>query len=345
MDFAKLNKLKIGDKVAIVSPSFVAPAVWPHVYELGLSRLREVFGLVPVEFTATKKADATNAEKAADLIAAFSDPEIKAVIATLGGDIQVTYIKNLPTAPFKDNPKPFFGFSDNTNFMNFLWQNGIPSYYGGSIFTQHAKNGKMDEYTVEYLNKAYFYDGEFEIFASNIYNDIGLDWTDPENLKKFRQYEPNEGWYWDGGNNAEGITWGGCLETIDELLRHGIKLPELAEFENVILLLETCEEISPAVYVYRVCRALGERGILSRVKGLLVGRPKAWEFGKEKNTVQKAEYKKEQRETINKIFRQYNKTAPIVQNLDFGHTDPQIPFPYGKRVRIDSKNKRIFVRF
>jgi len=345
MNFLKLNKLKKGDKVAIVSPSFVAPAVWPHVYELGLARLRDVFGLVPVEFSATKKRDATETEKMADLIAAYEDPEIKAVITTLGGDHQVVYVKNLPAAPFKNNPKPFFGFSDNTNFMNFLWLNGVPSYYGGSVFTQLAKNGKMDEYTVEYLNNAYFEDGEFEIFASNIYNDIGLDWNDPENLKKFRQYEPNEGWYWDGEKSAEGITWGGCLETIDELLRHDIKLPSLDEFENVILLLETCEEISPANYVYRVCRALGERGILSRVKGLLVGRPKAWEFGKEKNAEEKAEYKKEQRETILKIFRQYNKTAPVVQNLDFGHTDPQIAFPYGRPLRIDRENKQIFASF
>ncbi|MCD5381518.1 MAG: LD-carboxypeptidase, partial [Candidatus Pacebacteria bacterium] len=41
----KLTKLSKGDKVAIVSPSFAAPAVWPHVHELGLKRIREVFEL------------------------------------------------------------------------------------------------------------------------------------------------------------------------------------------------------------------------------------------------------------------------------------------------------------
>ena len=41
----KLSKLKRGDKIAIVSPSFAASAVWPHVHELGLKRLREVFDL------------------------------------------------------------------------------------------------------------------------------------------------------------------------------------------------------------------------------------------------------------------------------------------------------------
>jgi hypothetical protein len=91
----KLIKLKKGEKVAIVSPSFAASAVWPHVHELGLKRLREVLELEPVEYPATAKLDATTEEKSADLIAAFSDPDIKAVISTLGGDIQVTYIKKI----------------------------------------------------------------------------------------------------------------------------------------------------------------------------------------------------------------------------------------------------------
>ena len=72
------------------------------------------------------------------------------------------------------NPKPFFGFSDNTHFQNFLWLNGIHSYYGGALFTQFARQGKMDEYTIDYLKKAFFEEGEFEIKASDIYNDIGL---------------------------------------------------------------------------------------------------------------------------------------------------------------------------
>lgn len=54
----KLNKLQKGDKVAMLSPSFAAPGKWPHVYELGLERLKEIFGLEPVEFLTTKKIGA-----------------------------------------------------------------------------------------------------------------------------------------------------------------------------------------------------------------------------------------------------------------------------------------------
>ena len=345
MNFLKLNKLEKGDKVAILSPSFAAPGTWPHVYELGKKRLEEVFDLEPVEFPTTKKIGASKEERSKDLIDAFENKEIKAVIASLGGDDQVTYIKNLPPVPFINNPKPFFGFSDNTHFVNFLWLHGAPSYYGASLLTQFAMQKRMDAYTIEYLKHALFDEGEFELRASKLYNDIGLGWDDPLNLEKERVYEENEGWYWDGNQDTKGIVWGGCLESIDELLRHGIQIPLLNDFNSIILFTETSEGIPSADYVYRVYRALGERGILARVKAVLVGRPKAWEFNKQNSTEEKSQYRKSQREAIVKAVREYNQSIPIIQNLDCGHTDPQIALPYGRLVRIDSKNKKIFADF
>lgn len=341
----KLTKLKIGDKVAILSPSFAAPGRWPHVYELGLRRLKEVFGLEPVEFPTTKKVGAAKEERAKDLIAAFEDKAIQGVISSLGGDDQITYIKNLPSEPFVNHPKPFFGYSDNTHFMNFLWLNGIPSYYGGALFTQFAEQGRINDYTLKYLKLALFEQGEVGLEPSKEYNDIGLSWDDPENLSKERSYETNEGWVWDGNQNAEAVTWGGCLESIDELLRHGVSIPSLEQFENIALLTETSEEIPTADYVYRVYRALGERGILKRVKTILVGRPKAWEFDKQNSPAQKEEYRKQQRQTILEVVRKYNQSVTVVQNLDFGHTEPQVPIPYGMSVKVDSGNKKIHITF
>lgn len=345
MQFAKLPKLKPGDKVAIVSPSFAAPGKWPHVYELALSRVRDVFGLEPVEFPATSKIGASAEARAKDLIEAYTRPDIKAVIASLGGDDQVTYIKNLPAGPFISNPKPFFGFSDNSHFQNFLWLNGIPSFYGASLFTQFGMQKRMDEFTVKYLRHALFDEGSFELTASPLCNDMGLNWDDPENLNKERVYEPNEGWFWDGEKNAEGISWGGCLESIDEMLRHGIAIPTLEQFDNLVLIAETSEEIPSHDYVRRVYRALGERGILKRVQAVLVGRPKAWEFDKPQTGEEKKQYQIKQRETILQTIRQYNPSIPVIQNLDFGHTDPQIPMPYGKTIAINSGTQTITAEF
>lgn len=340
-----LKKLSKGDKVAVLSPSFAAPGKWPHVYKLGLERIRTVFGLEPVEFPTTRKIGASKEERAADLVTAFERDDIKAVIATLGGNDQITYIKHLPTDSFKNNPKPFFGFSDNTHFENFLWLQGVPSYYGACLFTQFAMQQKMDQFTVDHLNKALFESGEFELKASDTYNDIGLDWNDPTTLNNARSYEPNEGWQWDGTGTAVGTTWGGCLESIDEILRHGVAMPSVDEFNSIILMTETSEEIPSHEYVRRVYRALGERGILTRVRGVMVGRPQAYNFDKQLTVDQKRAYREKQRETIISIVREYNPTVPIVLNVDIGHTNPQIPMPYGGTVRIETTEKKIFATF
>lgn len=341
----KLSKLQKGDRVAIVSPSSAAPAIWPHVHELGLKRIREVFGLEPVEYPATAKHDATTKEKAADLVAAFSDPDIKGVISTLGGDIQVTYIKNLPSEPFVNNPKPFFGFSDNSHITNFLFLNGIPSFYGAALFTQFAHQKEMNEYTVKYIMHALFDEGEFELLPSESFNDLGLDWGDESLLDKEREYEPNKGWSWDGNKNSEGLLWGGCVESVDEMFRHGVQIPSLEQFEDIVLMLETSEEIPSADYVMRFFRALGERGILERIKGICIGRAKSREFNKPRTAEERAMYREEQQETIMKTVRAYNQEVLILQNMDFGHTEPQIPMPYGNMIRIDSEEKRVFANF
>jgi muramoyltetrapeptide carboxypeptidase LdcA involved in peptidoglycan recycling len=78
---------------------------------------------------------------------------------------------------------------------------------------------------------------------------------------------------------------------------------------------------------------------------VLVGRPKAWEFRKEKSTNEKVIYKAEQADMILSTIRKYNKTCPIIQNMDFGHTDPQICMPLGRTVRIDSVSKTIIANF
>ncbi|MBI2009273.1 hypothetical protein HYS84_02585 [Candidatus Saccharibacteria bacterium] len=36
---------------------------------------------------------------------------------------------------------------------------------------------------------------------------------------------------------------------------------------------------------------------------------------------------------------------PVVRNLDFGHTDPQIVLPVGNMVRVDSADQKITLTY
>ena len=211
--------------------------------------------------------------------------------------------------------------------------------------TQLAMQTEMDDYTVEYMKKAMFENGTAQLTASDTFSDIDLDWGADSNLKKRRPHEKNEGWFWDGEGSAEGITWGGCLESIDAMLQHDIQIPSLEQFKEIILFTETSEEIPAGADVSKFYRALGERGILERVQGILVGRPKAWSLDDQRTPGERQRYREEQREAITAAVREYNKTIPIVQNMDFGHTNPQIPIPYGKMCRIDGSKKVISCDF
>lgn len=331
--------------MAVLSPSFAAPAIFPKVFELGLQRIRDEFGLDPVEYPTTRKLNASVKERTRDIIAAFSDPEIKAVIASIGGDDQVTYIYKMSPEVFIANPKLFLGYSDNSHLCNFLFQHGIPSYYGACVMTQFAMQGEMDTYTVENIRRALFDSNEYEISASEEYNEIGLNWKDETLLAAKRTYEKNVGWIWDAPTDCKGVSWGGCLESIDDMLRNNVPIPSLEEFKNVVLLLETSEEIPSHGYVRRVIRALGERGVLANIQGILVGRPKAWEFDKPFTKEDRIVYVEGQQEIIVETVRGYNRNIPIVQNMNFGHTDPQIPMPYGGIVKIKANQQKIYVTY
>ncbi|BCJ64429.1 S66 family peptidase [Polymorphospora rubra] len=212
-------KPKPGDRVAVVSPSAGLPAIFPHVYELGLRRLRDEFGLTPVEYPTTRIMGASAADRARDLTAAFADPTITAVLATVGGDDQITVVPHLDDDVLRANPKPFFGYSDNTNLLNHLHRLGIVSYHGGSVLVHLGRPGALHPATADSLRAALFTSGWYDLTPADSWNDEPMDWADPANLDRDLPMFPGAGWHWQGpATVVEGPVWGGNLEIIHWLL-------------------------------------------------------------------------------------------------------------------------------
>src|SRR4051794_22620334 len=147
-------KARSGDKVAVLSPSFAAPGFAPAVHGQAMLRLTEVTGLVPVEYPTTRLLDASQQARADDVNAAFADPEIRAVLATIGGDDQITIIPYLESALVRADPKPFLGYSDNTNLLNWLWNQGVAGFYGGSTQVQLGPGPAVDAVHIAGLRAA-----------------------------------------------------------------------------------------------------------------------------------------------------------------------------------------------
>ncbi|AXE85113.1 S66 peptidase family protein [Streptomyces sp. Go-475] len=336
-----------GDGIAVISASGGLPELLPLPYELGLERLREEYELEPVEYPTTRKTGSTPQERAADIHAAFADPDIKAVIASIGGDDQITVLPYLHRELIRANPKPFFGMSDNTNLLAFLRNSGIVAFHGGSVMGELGRPGAMHPQTADSLRAALFTPGPYELRPAERWRDIDRDWADPATFDAEPETRPGTGWAWVNPDRVvEGRTWGGCLEIVGWLLMADREIArDLSEYEGGVLLLETSEEMPSATEVYRTLRNMGERGLLQRFPALLMGRPKTWFFNRPNRPEEAARYASDQREAVLRAMRDYAPDTLIVFDVDFGHTDPQLVIPYGGTVRVDGPDRRITVTY
>lgn len=335
-----------GDRVAILSPAEGLPEVLPLPYELGLRRLMEEYGLTPVEYPTTRKLGSSAEARASDLHAAFADPEIKAIITSIGGDDQITVLPCLDAELIRANPKPFFGFSDNTNLLAYLSNLGIVGYHGASVMTQLGRPGAMHPLTDASFRAALFTTGEYELEPSPDTNDVDRDWEDPATFESAPVMEPAEGWHWHQPDQVvEGPAWGGCVEVLAQLLMADREIRPVAEYQGGVLFLETSEVMPTASEVFRILRSMGERGLLRQFPALLMGRARAWSFDQPYDAEGRARYRAEQREAVLRAIAQYAPATMAVFDVDLGHTDPQVVIPYGGLVRVDGPARRITVTY
>jgi muramoyltetrapeptide carboxypeptidase LdcA involved in peptidoglycan recycling len=318
--------------------------MFPDVFDLGLERMREL-GLEPVEFPTTRAPVASPEERARDIVAAFADPSIEAIVAAIGGDDQLKVLPHLDAEVLRANPKPFFGYSDNTNLHIVLWNLGVPSFYGGSVMVQLARPSGMHP-----LSRASFEaalaGGDLELTPPEQFTDeetVRWDAFNPEARPELQWAEP---WSWHGpAERVEGRTWGGCLEIVDFHLRADRWLQPPEAYAGCVLFLETSEEPPDEEYVYRVLLGMGERGLLQQFAAVVWGRPKAWSFESPNSPQQKKAYTDGQREAVLRALAEYHPGVPLVFGVDFGHTDPQYVIPYGGQVVVDSAEQRIVVSY
>jgi muramoyltetrapeptide carboxypeptidase LdcA involved in peptidoglycan recycling len=332
-----------GDRVAVVSPSQGLPGILPLPYELGLKRLREDIGLEAVEFPTTRQMGADPQDRAHDINAAFADPTIRALITTIGGDDQFRVLPYLDGNLIAANPKPVFGYSDNTNLLLYLWNRGLVGYYGSSVMYHLGRPGALHPLSTDSLRAALFTTGEYELTAATESRSEGRDWADPATFESEPEMRPVGGWSWHNANGVvEGSTWGGCLEVLSWMAIASREMPSPEAIEGNVLLIETSEHLPSAAEAAYVLQGFGERGLLGRFAAVIVGRPFGGLYG---SVEQGNAYAAAQREAVLSMVGRYASGAVVVFDLDFGHTDPQVIIPIGGHIRVDGIERRIFVTY
>ncbi|MEV0398024.1 LD-carboxypeptidase [Polymorphospora rubra] len=234
--------LRPGDTVMLVSPS---GPTRPERVARGIELLTG-WGLRPVlapNVYARQGYLAGGDElRAADLNAAFADPEVRGVLCTRGGYGAQRVVDLVDMAAVRADPKVVAGFSDITALQFALWR-------GARLATVHGPGAAwLDERTpaasAESLRRALTTTDEIVV------DRIGTEETAGVRI---------------GAAPATGPLIGGNLC----LIVSSVGTPDMPDLTGAILLVEDVEE--PPYKVDRMLTHLRRAGVLGRVAGVAVG--------------------------------------------------------------------------
>jgi muramoyltetrapeptide carboxypeptidase LdcA involved in peptidoglycan recycling len=229
----------------------------------------------------------------------------------------------------KNNPKIFMGYSDTTVNHFMCYTAGLVSFYGPTVLCEFAENVSMHDYTKKWINKVLFNSKVIgEIESSDKWVVEYFSWEKSENNSKQRKMERNNGYeLLQGKGIVQGELIGGCAEVL-EFVKNTKLWPDLSEWEDKILFLETSETKAHPDYLRWWLRNYVAQGIIDKICGIIVGKPY---YGI---------YYEEYKEQFIKVIRNEAKRddLPILYNVNFGHTDPMCILPYGIKAEIDCDN-------
>ncbi len=335
MDLIKPKNLERGDTIGIISPSGGLAPFAPHRLDNAIKFL-ENQGYKVKEFSCTRKNNgwesAPAEERAKDIMAAFLDEEVKAIICSIGGNTLNKVLKYLDFGKIGENPKILCGYSDiSVLHYAILKKTGLSTFYGPCMMTQFGEYPSPLSYTIEYFNKAIVNGNIGEVESSEEWTGETLDWFAKKDLERPRKLSKNPGYKWLKEGKANGELIGGCLHSIAHLIgteywpNHNEKIlfietPEGEDFKKS----ESLAEIDAQLADLEIA------GIFKQIKGLVIGRP----FGQSEKEVEKF------KEAILDNTKDYS--FPILFGIDIGHTDPQITIPLGANADLDSE-KNLFM--
>jgi muramoyltetrapeptide carboxypeptidase LdcA involved in peptidoglycan recycling len=325
------RRLRPGDTIAVVTPSWGGPRAFPHVFDHGLAVLRG-WGLEIREYPSTRASArqllGDPALRADDLNQAFGDPTVRAIIASIGGDDSIRLLSLLDEATISANPKILLGYSDTTTLLALVRRLGIVAFHGPSVMAGLSQLAALPPAFGRHVHELLFEPADsYRYPAFGAFTDGYADWGDPSLVGQISALRPDDGWHiLQGSGHATGELFGGCLEVLD-WIRGTRAWPVGEEWTGRLLMIEPSEEKPGPEQVARILRSFGALGVFDRVVGVLVGR------ARDHDAAQTAAF---EAAILEVVSGELGRTSlPIVANLPFGHTDPQWVLPLGVRADLD----------
>lgn len=233
------SALRVGDTIAVVSPSSTPDSI---TIARGCQTLRE-WGFVPVigphALSCYHGFAGKPEERAADLLWALRDSTVKAILCSRGGDGAVQVLRRIPLSEFRNHPKWILGFSDVTALHSAEVSAGVMSIHCSMCDGISAK-GERDSVNI-ILRRLLL--GELPTYQVPAH---------PLNQQ----------------GEAEGILVGGNFSVFCGLAGSDYDFLNRTDEGLILFIEDTGEGMSK---VDRLLHHLEIRGVLSKLKGIIVG--------------------------------------------------------------------------
>ena len=309
--------LRAGDLVVVASLSGVLPAAYePNVARtvVVLERMGFRVRRAPLLEAGRRRwwSAAAPAEIAEELNGFLRDPEVRAIVASDGGQTALGYLDLIDFEAVRADPKPILGYSDisllhlvlygRTGLVGFHADMAVPGF-GGSW--SDATPGRRAE-----LERLYS-----RLLTST--EAIGVLPTGPA-------------WECWRAGRAEGRLIGGVINRIVLAQATPFALP-LAAFDGAVLFWE--EIGGQASYVWSYLQVLRHSGILDRIAAMVVGVPR------EIDGLDGPGASPTLAEIVLDVLG--DRDIPVLGNVDVGHAGPNLPMPVGIRAGLDAGRRTL----
>jgi len=256
--------------------------------------------------------------RAEDIMWAFENKEIHAIIANVGGNDSIKIIPYINSTCINQNPKIFIGYSDVMNLHLLCYKSGLSSFYGDNLLNPIAEQSGWHEYSKKWFIKT--------LFETSAIGTIepSKEWTfgepDYVNRNTKREYYKNNGYTLVQGN---GKAYGRLIGGHTGILELAGTMLELSadDFEDTILFIEDIPEFFTLKHVETFFNSLSSNGILQKLKGIVIGKTNENKTFDDRASVI--------RETLSDC------NIPVIYGLNFGHSSPMCILPYGAASEID----------
>lgn len=312
-----------------------------HELDIGLARLKN-YGVrvkfLPHALDGLASLSAHPEHRAQDLLDAFRDPEIDAILCAVGGDDTyrlAPYLFDRDELKNAVTKKPFLGFSDTTLNHFMLHKVGLRTFYGQAFLPDVCELApEMLPYTKRYFEEFLKTGTIREVRPSDIWYESRQEFG-PDQVGTGLPAHKNEGFeLLQGPAQFGGEILGGCIDSMYEMFsgwrypdmpavckRYGL-FPSAGDWRGKILLLESSEECMPPETYKKALETLQAQGVFDAVSGVLVGKP-----------MDEAYFDAYKKLLVGVIA---NKELPILCNINIGHALPRCILPFGVHARVDA---------